>query len=315
MMWGLHKALVVSHATARVHHAAWRRGGNEHFATCGACLEAPEVERGNRYSALRMTAKGQSRRFGDVRASSALALKADIHHKARHVSKVPCADIHHYSAQSLRPSVNTIRYSPLSILREYVVAVLHHRVAREPALRVVFLRRSVRCSGGLKRIGRRVIVELAPSPSAAVREPLAVLHHETNVLLGTWHRWRTGVRLLYFRVPMNFRHLGAVWERLAIAGHAFLIGVDHYRIPYDHSDLASVLTDRDHWPVLVSPKLREREAIRHLHSVFVLRGNRDTSRQNGDRYRNTETDQRAFFHCRISLVGLAAGVGAASVCA
>jgi ribosomal protein L34E len=89
MMWGLHKALVVSHATARVHHAAWRRGGNEHFATCGACLEAPEVERGNRYSALRMTAKGQSRRFGDVRASSALALKADIHHKARHVSKVP----------------------------------------------------------------------------------------------------------------------------------------------------------------------------------------------------------------------------------
>src|SRR6266478_5109484 len=60
MMWGLHKALVVSHATVRVHRAAWRRGGNEHFATCGACLEAPEVERGNRYSALRMTAKGQA---------------------------------------------------------------------------------------------------------------------------------------------------------------------------------------------------------------------------------------------------------------
>jgi len=36
-----------------------------------------------------MSASGQSRRFGDVRASSALALKADIHHKARHVSKVP----------------------------------------------------------------------------------------------------------------------------------------------------------------------------------------------------------------------------------
>jgi hypothetical protein len=66
MMWGLHKALVVSHATARVHHAAWRRGGNEHFVTCGACLEAPEVERGNRYSALRMTAKGRS--FSEVHA-------------------------------------------------------------------------------------------------------------------------------------------------------------------------------------------------------------------------------------------------------
>jgi hypothetical protein len=47
------------HDPARIHHAAWRRGGNEHFATCGACLEAPEVERGSRYSALRMTAKGQ----------------------------------------------------------------------------------------------------------------------------------------------------------------------------------------------------------------------------------------------------------------
>jgi hypothetical protein len=30
-----------------------------------------------------------------------------------------------------------IRYSPLSVLRENVVAVLHHRVAREPALRIV----------------------------------------------------------------------------------------------------------------------------------------------------------------------------------
>src|SRR5882757_7086876 len=154
-----------------------------------------------------------------------MSQSTDIVRPPRHVSKVPCADIHHCSAQSLRPSVNTIRYSPLSILREYVVAVLHHRVAREAALRVVFLRRSVRCSGGLKRIGCRVIVELAPSPSAAVREPLAVLHHEASVLLGTWHRWLTGVGLLYFRHPMNFRHLGAVWERLAIAGHAFLIGV------------------------------------------------------------------------------------------
>jgi hypothetical protein len=97
---------------------------------------------------------------------------------------------------------------------------------REPALGVVFLRRFVRHSGGPKRIGRRVILERAPSPSAAVREPLAVLHHEINVVLGTWHRWLTGVRLLFFRVPMDFRHLSAVWERLAVAGHAFLIGVD-----------------------------------------------------------------------------------------
>jgi hypothetical protein len=38
----------------------------------------------------------QSRRFGDVRASSALALKADIHHKARHVSKVPLPELAHH---------------------------------------------------------------------------------------------------------------------------------------------------------------------------------------------------------------------------
>jgi hypothetical protein len=53
-------------------------------------------------------------------------------------------------------------YSPLSVLREYVVAVLHHRVAREPALRVVLLRRIVRYGGGPKRIGRRVMLERAP---------------------------------------------------------------------------------------------------------------------------------------------------------
>ncbi len=36
-----------------------------------------------------MSALGQSRRFGDVRVASALALKADIHCKVGHVSKVP----------------------------------------------------------------------------------------------------------------------------------------------------------------------------------------------------------------------------------
>src|SRR3977135_2300210 len=131
-----------------------------------------------------MSLEGQSRRFYDVRVTSAFPPIAAVQRTSPDFAFVPCADIHHYSAQSLRPSVNTIRYSPLSVLREYVV--LHHRVAREPALRVVFLRRSVRCSGGLKRIGRHVIVELAPSPSAAFREPLAVLHHKNKRLLRNW---------------------------------------------------------------------------------------------------------------------------------
>ena len=90
--------------------------------------------------------------------------------------------------------------SPLSVLREYVVAVLHYRVASEPAFGVVFLRRLGGCGRRLKRIGRRVIVERAPSPSAAISEPLAVLHHEINVMLRTWHGWLTGVASCFFGV-------------------------------------------------------------------------------------------------------------------
>ena len=96
-----------------------------------------------------------------------------------------------------------------------------------------------------------------------------------------------------------------VWEGLAIFGDAIPIGSDHCRIPHDHGDRASVLADRDPWPVFVSPELGECEFIWYLHGVLVLRGNRDASREDGDRRRNTETDQREFFHCRISLFGLA----------
>jgi hypothetical protein len=44
-------------------------------------------------SKSRMSASGHSRQFGDVRSTSAFALKADIHTKLRHVSKVPIMDI------------------------------------------------------------------------------------------------------------------------------------------------------------------------------------------------------------------------------
>jgi hypothetical protein len=39
-----------------------------------------------------MSQLGQKRRFRDVRIASALPLKADIHRKVRHVSKVPHPD-------------------------------------------------------------------------------------------------------------------------------------------------------------------------------------------------------------------------------
>jgi hypothetical protein len=40
-----------------------------------------------------MSFVGQSRHFGDVRVTSALPPKTDIHSKGRHVSKVPICDI------------------------------------------------------------------------------------------------------------------------------------------------------------------------------------------------------------------------------
>jgi hypothetical protein len=40
-----------------------------------------------------MTELGQKRRFGDVRLTSALPLKADIHREVRHVRFVPTTEV------------------------------------------------------------------------------------------------------------------------------------------------------------------------------------------------------------------------------
>jgi Homeodomain-like domain len=108
-----------------------------------------------------------------------------------------------------------------------------------------------------------------PSPFAAVRKPLAVLHHEVDVMLGARHR-RCGERLHHFRVPMDLRQLGAVGERLTVAGNAGRVGVDHHGISEDRSKQGSIVTDGDNLPSLVSPELRECEPIRHLQSVLGL---------------------------------------------
>src|SRR5271155_4518363 len=163
--------------------------------------------------------------------------------------------------------------SPVPVIGENVIFCLHCRVAREPALGVVPLRWLVFQGAGRERVGRCVIVERAVPPSATVREPLAVLHHEIDVMLGTWHRRRTGFTGIHFRVPMDLHHPGAIRKGLAVTGNARLIGVDHHGIPEDCSELISVMTDGDHRPAFVSPELREREAIRYVEGVLVLRGN------------------------------------------
>src|SRR6516164_7171375 len=85
-------------------------------------------------------------------------------------------------------SPSALAVSPVPVIRENVISCLYDRVAREAALGIVPLRRLVGQGAGPERIGCSIILEYGPSPSAAVREPLAVLHHEIDVMLGAWHR-------------------------------------------------------------------------------------------------------------------------------
>src|SRR3982750_1563528 len=73
------------------------------------------------------------------------------------------------------------RRSPLPVLRKDVIVRLRYGMAREPALGVVPLRRRASGRAGLERIGRGVVIEHRPSPTAAVGEPLAVLLHDVHV--------------------------------------------------------------------------------------------------------------------------------------
>src|SRR6266852_587431 len=68
---------------------------------------------------------------------------------------------------------------------------------------------------------------------------------------------------------MDLRQPGAVRERLAVAGNAGLVGLDHHGIREDRGNQVSVLTDGDKLPGLVASELREREPIRDFHGVLI----------------------------------------------
>jgi hypothetical protein len=55
---------------------------------------------------------------------------------------------------------------------------------------------------------------------------------------------------------MDLRHLGAVGERLTVAGNAGPIGVDHHGMSEDRGDPSGV-NDGDSLSAFVSPELRE----------------------------------------------------------
>ena len=63
------------------------------------------------------------------------------------------------------------------------------------------------------------------------------------------------------------------------------------RIAEDRYEQVAGLTDGDDLPVLVSPELREREPIRHLHSVPILRGDGPIAQDN-EHYHNDHHQPR-----------------------
>src|SRR3977135_2586140 len=138
---------------------------------------------------------------------------------------------------------------PLRVRCKHVVFFRHDRMAREPAIGAASI--------GLERIGRGVIVKLGVSPVAAFWKSLAIPDHEIDVMQGVWYRRRSGGLGTLFCFPMDLRHLRAVRERLAVAGNAGLVGVDHHGVDEDHSEHVSGLTDRDRLPLFVSPELGE----------------------------------------------------------
>jgi len=80
-----------------------------------------------------------------------------------------------------------------------------------------------------------------PSAPSAVREPLAILHYEVDVMLSAGHR-RGRERLDLFGVPMDLRHLRAVRERFAITGSSGQVSLDHLRISEAVSPLIGTQT-------------------------------------------------------------------------
>ena len=156
-----------------------------------------------------------------------------------------------------------------SVIGENVISRLRHRVARESASGVVALWWSARLCARPEGLRSGVVIEHGVTPTAAVRESRAVLHHE--VYVGKLIRYRCGrEELIVLRRPMDFRHLGSVRDRLPVTGKTGLVGVDHHGIPENHGDHLFVSTDGNSLPPFVSSELRKCKSAWDLQCVFVL---------------------------------------------
>src|SRR5262249_32740543 len=66
----------------------------------------------------------------------------------------------------------------------------------------------LQCGRG-ERVGRGVIIKLGVPPIAAVGEPLAIPHHEIDIMQAVSHQRRSLGLSTLLRIPMHLRHLGA----------------------------------------------------------------------------------------------------------
>src|SRR5580658_6635102 len=79
-----------------------------------------------------------------------------------------------------------------------------------------------------------------------------------------------GASVLFFGFHWSFAILGAIWERLAVAGNAGLVRLDHGRIGDDYLEYFVGPGGRDDRPVLISPEVGDRNSAGRFQRVLIV---------------------------------------------
>src|SRR5215467_7441873 len=141
-------------------------------------------------------------------------------------------------------------------------------MACEPALGAAWIK-----FGRLKRVGRWVISPLGICPSVRVRKSLGVLFDEGKRFQGIRHVDEIGGHRIPFERPLDLCDLGAVGEKLAVAGKTAPESLHHYGVGDDHLDRGLGLADGDVLPLFVAPEGRKPTPSRYFQLVPVLQCN------------------------------------------
>ena len=157
--------------------------------------------------------------------------------------------------------------SALLVRMEDVILRGHFDVARVAA---------VGDAGGVGAVGirGRVVVDQRIAPAAAPGKALAVLLDHEGLREHVGHvddERRLGALL---ELPLQLGDLGAFRERLAVAGNARLVGLDHDGIGHDHLQHLVGARAGYHRPVLVTPEVGEGDAAGRDQRVLVVRARR-----------------------------------------